>query len=128
MAELDITKKLHVYHLLYRLNLSFAAIVRRCREFRETRLFSAKRLTVYQGLAQELQSDINQDLLETLHEIELDDWARFGKVSAAREKALRDPDDVLVAAEERRKQSAVSTQHSAGKKLRKRSGKNLVSG
>ncbi len=29
MADLDVTKKLSVYHLLYRLNLSFANIVER---------------------------------------------------------------------------------------------------
>src|SRR5260370_41240063 len=104
MADLDVTKKLHLYHLLYRLNLSFAAIVRRCREFQQTPRFSSKDLTVYQGLAQELQADINQSLLETLHQNELDDWARFGKVSAAREKELRDPDDGFIPAEERRKE------------------------
>jgi hypothetical protein len=112
MADLDVTKKLHVYHLLYRLNLSFAAIVRRCREFQQTRRFSSKDLIMYQGLAQELQADINQSLLETLEQDELDDWARFGKVSAAREKELRDPDDVFIQAEERRKQLAISTRHS----------------
>ena len=132
MADLDVTKKLHVYHLLYRLNLSFAAIVRRCREFQKTRLFSSKSLTMYQGLAQELQADINTELLENIEQIEMDDWARFGRVSAAREKELRDPDDVFIAAEERKKQLAstasrdlrltarrglrLSTQHSAGKK------------
>jgi hypothetical protein len=113
MADLDVTKKLHVYHLLYRLNLSFAAIVRRCREFQQTRRFSSKDLIMYQGLAQELQADINQSLLETLEQGELDDWARFGKVSAAREKELRDPDDVFILAEERKKQLALSSQHSA---------------
>jgi biopolymer transport protein ExbB/TolQ len=104
MADLDVTKKLHLYHLLYRLNLSFAAIVRRCREFQQTRLFSSKSLTMYQGLAQELQADINFELLENIEQIEMDDWARFGKVSAAREKELRDPDDVFIAAEERRRE------------------------
>jgi hypothetical protein len=126
--DLDVTKKLHVYHLLYRLNLSFAAIVRRCREFQETRRFNSKDLTVYQGLAQELQAEINQSLLETLEQDELEDWARFGKVSAAREKELRDPDDVFILAKERRKEkqlalgskrSAVSTQHSAKPKDRR---------
>ena len=106
MAGLDVTKKLHLYHLLYRLNLSFAAIVRRCREFQQTRRFKSRDLTIYQGLAQELQADINQTLLETLHQDELDDWARFGRVSAAREKELRDPDDVFIAAEERRKEKS----------------------
>jgi hypothetical protein len=117
MADLDVTKKLHLYHLLYRLNLSFAAIVRRCREFQETRRFGSKDLIMYQGLAQELQADINQSLLETIEQIELDDWARFGKVSLAREKELRDPDDVFIHAEERKKQLAF-IQHSAKSKPR----------
>jgi len=42
MADLDVTKKLRIYHLLHRLNLSFAAIVRRCRELQETRLRSRR--------------------------------------------------------------------------------------
>ena len=104
MADLDVTKKLYVYHALYRLNLSFAAIVRRCRALQEMRIFRPKFLRVYEGYAQELQAEINEELLETLHEIELDDWNRFGKVRQAREKELRDPDDVFIEARKRRKE------------------------
>ena len=53
-----------------------------------------------------MQADINQELLEALHGMELDDWARFGKVRQAEEKRLRDPDDVFIQAEERRKELA----------------------
>ena len=95
MADLDVTKKLHVYHVLYRLNLSFAAIVRRCQTLEKFHILQPKFLRLYQGLAQELQAEINEDLLERLHEIELDDRYRFGKVRLAREKELRDPDDVF---------------------------------
>jgi hypothetical protein len=49
---------------------------------------------------------MNQELLEILHGAELDDWSRFGKVRQAREKELRDPDDVFIHAEERRKELA----------------------
>jgi hypothetical protein len=101
VANLDVTKKLHVYHALYRLNLSFAAIVRRCRALQEARIFRPKFLRMYEGYAQELQAEINEELLETLHKIELDDWNRYGKVRQAREKELRDPDDVFIHAEER---------------------------
>jgi hypothetical protein len=44
--------------------------------------------------------------LEILHSAELDDWSRYGKVRQAREKELRDPDDVFIHAEERRKELA----------------------
>jgi hypothetical protein len=43
---------------------------------------------------QELQAEINQELLETMHAMELEDWGRFGKIRQAEEKRLRDPDDV----------------------------------
>jgi len=47
---------------------------------------------------------MNQELLETMHATELDDWGRFGKIRQAEEKRLRDPDDVFIHAEERRKE------------------------
>src|SRR5215469_4611302 len=101
MADLDVIKKLRVYHALYRLNLSFAAIVRRCRDLQQTNIFPPKYLRLFEGYTQELQSEINDELLGTLHQVEQDDWARFGKVRKAREKELRDPDDVFLAAKAR---------------------------
>jgi hypothetical protein len=100
MAALDVTKKLHVYHILYRLNLSFSNIVHQCRALQEAGSFTAKSSKLFQGYAQELQAEINQELLETMHQTELDDWGRFGKVRQAEEKRLKDPADVLIQAEE----------------------------
>jgi hypothetical protein len=104
MADLDVTKKHHVYHLLHRLNLSFAGIVGRCRELQETRIFRHEFLRVYEGYAQELQAEVNFELLETLHELEGHDWYRYGKVRQKQEKELRDPDDVFIHAERRRQE------------------------
>jgi len=113
VADLEVTKKLSVYHLLYLINLSFTNIVRRCGELEATRVFRAKYMKMFQGLTRELQAEINVELLETLSSTEDRDWYRFGKVRDAWEKYLRDPDDVFIHAEERRKelrkkQSAVS--------------------
>jgi hypothetical protein len=47
---------------------------------------------------------MNQDLLDTMHTTELDDWGRFGKIREAEEKRLRDPDDVFIHAEERKRE------------------------
>src|SRR6185369_15978548 len=96
MAALEVTKKLHVYHILYHLNLSFSNIVGHCRALQEAGSFTAKSSRLFQGYAQELQAEINQELLETIHETELADWTRFGKIRQAREKELRDPNDVLI--------------------------------
>jgi hypothetical protein len=73
---------------------------------REAGNFTAKSSKLFQGYAQELQAEINQELLETMHQTELDDWARFGKIRQAEEKRLRDPDDVFIHAEGRRKELA----------------------
>ena len=100
MAALDVTKKLHVYHTLYRLNLSFTNIVGHCHTLQEAGRLTAKSSKVFQGYVQELQAEINQELLERMHDDELEDWARFGKIRQAEEKRLRDPADVLIQAEE----------------------------
>ena len=104
MAANDATKKLHIYHTHYRLNLSFSNIVTHCRTLQEAGVFSAKSTRLFQGYAQELQAEMNQELLETMHQTELDDWGRFGKIRQTEEKRLRDPDDVFIQAEERRQE------------------------
>src|SRR6478672_4550495 len=104
MAALEATKKLNIYHTLYRLNLSFSNIVAHCRTLQEAGVFTARSIRLFQGYAQELQAEMNQELLETIHSIELDDWGRFGKIRQAEEKRLRDPDDVFIQAEERRRE------------------------
>jgi hypothetical protein len=104
VAAIDVTKKLLIYHTLYRLNLSFSNIVTHCRTLQDAGVFTAKSTRLFQGYAQELQAEINQELLETMHSFELDDWGRFGKIRQAEEKRLRDPDDVFIHAEERRRE------------------------
>jgi hypothetical protein len=106
MAAIDVTKKLLIYHTVYRLNLSFSNIVTHCRTLKEAGVFTAKSTRLFQGYAQELQAEINQELLETMHQTELDDWGRFGKIRQAEEKRLRDPDDVFIHAEERKRELA----------------------
>jgi hypothetical protein len=104
LAAIEVPKKLRIYHTLYRLNISFSNIVAHCRTLQEAGVFTAKATRLFQGYAQELQSELNQELLETMHSIELDDWGRFGKIRQAEEKRLRDPDDVFIHAEERKKE------------------------
>ena len=106
MAAIDLTKKLLIYHTLYRLNLSFSNIVNRCNSLQEAGIFTKKNTRLYQGLTQELQSEINQFVLENMHSTELDDWGRFGKIRWEEEKRLKDPDDVFIHAKERKAQIA----------------------
>jgi hypothetical protein len=88
MAATDVTKKLLIYHTLYRLNLSFSNIVTHCRTLQDTRVFTSKSARLFQGYAQELQAEMNQELLDTMHTTELDDWGRFGKIRQAEGSAI----------------------------------------
>jgi hypothetical protein len=115
MASFDVTKKLEIYHTLYRLNRSFAAIVMHCQTLEAIRLFPSKSLRNFQGFTQELQAEMNQELLEILHGTELEDWNRYGKIRQTREKELADPDDVFIHAEERRKKLAKRRKKAKGR-------------
>jgi hypothetical protein len=106
LADSDVTKKLKIYHTLYLLNLSFARIVAHCQTLHEAGIFKPKFSRLYQAYAQELQAEINDEALDTVTSIEADDMHRFGKVRDARDMELRDPDDVFIHAEERRKELA----------------------
>jgi hypothetical protein len=106
MAVLDVTEKADVYETLSSLNTAFAGIVQHLQKLQRIGPFKPKSAKLLSSLAQELQAEINQEFLEDLHQMELDDWNRFGKVRDARDKELRDPDDVFIQAEERKKQLA----------------------
>ena len=106
MATLDVIQKAEIYHILYQINSSFAAIVGHFDRLRQAGVVTAKSTREFQGFTQELQSEFNQEFLLDWHETEMEDWNRFGKVRQAQEKRLRDPDDVFIHAEERRKELA----------------------
>jgi len=106
MAALDVNQKADIYETLSSLNLAFAGIVQHLQTLRKTGLFKSKAARLFPSFALELQAEFNQEFLEDLHQLELDEWGRYGKVRQRWEKELRDPDDVLLQAEERKKQLA----------------------
>jgi hypothetical protein len=104
--RLTSSERAEVYRLFFLLNRSFDLIVQRLDELGQTGLFTSRDLREMRGLTQEVQLEINTGLLDSFESVENDDWAHFGKVRIALEKRLRDPDDVFIQAEERRKQLA----------------------
>jgi hypothetical protein len=106
MAAIDVTQKADIYETLSSLNLAFAGIVQHLQTLQRTGLFKSKMAKLFPSFALELQAEFNQEFLEDLHQLELDEWGRYGKVRQRWEKELRDPDDVLLQAEERKKQLA----------------------
>jgi hypothetical protein len=92
MATIDVTEKTAIYHSLAQLNSSFAAIVGTLDTLQQTGLFKSKAAKLLASFTQELQAECNQEFLETLHQLELDDWGRHGRVREKWEKYLRGPE------------------------------------
>jgi len=118
MAVLDVNKKTGIYRTLYQINAAFAAIVEHYQALREMGALSARFTRLYEGFTRELQAEFNQDFLLPLHGIELDDWARFGKVRQQWEKYLRDPDDASISAGRKKtvsKKSSAKKRRAAGR-------------
>jgi hypothetical protein len=112
MATFDVTQKTEVYETLSSLNMAFAGIVQHLNTLQRTGLFKSKTAKLFPSFALELQAEFNQEFLENLHQFELDDWGRYGKAREKWEKHLRDPDDVFIHAEERKKQVAKQRERS----------------
>jgi hypothetical protein len=106
MATFDVTQKTEVYETLSSLNTAFAGIVQHLQTLHRTGLFKSRAAKLFPSFTLELQAEFNQEFLEDLHQLELDDWGRYGKARDKYEKHLRDPDDVFIHAKERKKQLA----------------------
>ena len=106
MAVPDVKQKAEIYETLSALNMAFAGIVQHLQTLQQTGLFKSKTAKHFPSFTQELQAEFNQEFLEDLHQLELDEWGRHGKARQRWEKKIRDPDDVFIHAEERRKELA----------------------
>lgn len=89
MAVLDVTQKTNVYETLSRLNLAFAGIVERIQAIHKTGLITPKHKRLFEGFTQELQAEINSEIVGYLHDLELKDWAKHGKVRQQWERYLK---------------------------------------
>jgi hypothetical protein len=88
----DVNQKVEIYRNLHELNSAFAAIVGHCDTLQRTGLFHSKASKLLPSFIQELQAECNQEFLEPLHQQELDEWGRFGRVREKWEKYLRGPE------------------------------------
>jgi hypothetical protein len=88
-ANLSSRERLSAYLLLSRLNRSFHLIVCRLSQAGELGLLNQLETKEMLGLTQEVQTEINGLVLNSLESLESIDWTRFGKVRAAMEKRLK---------------------------------------
>ena len=106
MLRNNADEKAEIYDTLSSMNRAFVGIVQHLQTLQRTGRFKSKAAKLFPSFTLELQAEFNQEFLESLHQLELDDWGRYGKARRRWEKELRDPDDVFIHAEERKKQLA----------------------
>jgi hypothetical protein len=73
MAVLDVTEKTEIYHTLYELNAAFSEVVNNCRKLQQTGLSKSKASKLFPSFIQELQSEMNSEYLDPLHDLELNE-------------------------------------------------------
>jgi hypothetical protein len=106
MLQNNADEKAEIYETLSSMNRAFAGIVQHLQTLQRTGLFKSKAAKLFPNFTLELQAEFNQEFLENLHQLDLDDWRRYGKARQKWEKHLRDPDDVFIHAKERTKELA----------------------
>lgn len=97
-------QKLQLYKRLYALNRALTLVVLNCDRLEKLAFFSAEHVRAWRMMTQHLQSEANSQLIETLQNWEEKEAFRLDQMRREWEKQMADPNDVLLAAEERKRE------------------------
>ena len=103
-----IPTKLRAYEALYMLNRCFDATLLSLEKLEGLGMFRLECLNEYRVALEHTRAETNEELIETLHDYELEESARFEQMHRSWEKQRKDPDDVFFEAN-RRKQEIKGT-------------------
>jgi len=96
--------KLRAYEAVYWLNRSFQATLMSLERLEQVGIFRLEWLNEFKVRVEYLRADTNEELLQTLQSQEEDDTARFDHMQRYWDELRKDPNDVLLQAEERREE------------------------
>src|SRR5215831_3080511 len=96
--------KLRAYEAVYWLNRSFEATLLSLERLEQLGIFRLEYLNEYKVRIEHTRAEANEELIDTLHEHEMEDSARFDRMERDWEKQRKDPDDVFFHARDRRQQ------------------------
>ena len=85
----DLTEKARIYHALAQMSSSFSSIIRYCADLEQAGALTPKAKNRFQAFTVEVQGELNLEILEHVERIEMEDWARGGKVREKWEKYLQ---------------------------------------
>ena len=96
--------KLRAYEAVYWLNRSFQAALLSLERLERLGMFRLEYLNEYKIRLELTRAEANEELIDTLHEYEMNESARFDGMQREWEKQRQDPDDVLLAANARKRE------------------------
>jgi len=115
--------KLHAYEALQTLNRCFEATLLSLERLEHLGLFRHEYLNAYRVTLEYTRAQANDELIDTLQDLEQEDTARFERMHDEWEKQSRDPDDVFFHARDRRqeiKEQIKTLQRGLGRQSRRR--------
>src|SRR6476660_5284469 len=96
--------KLRAYEAVYWLNRSFEATLLSLERLERLGIFRLEYLNEYKVRIEHTRAQANEELIDTLHEKEMGDSARFDRMEREWENQRKDPDDVFSHARDRKQQ------------------------
>lgn len=96
--------KLHAYEALQTMNRCFEATLLSLERLDHLGLFRQEYLNAYRVTLEYTRAEANDELIQTLQDLEQGDAARFERMQSEWDKQNRDPDDVFFHAIERRQE------------------------
>ncbi|HWZ46149.1 MAG TPA: hypothetical protein VNW97_21940 [Candidatus Saccharimonadales bacterium] len=97
-------QKLELYRRVFALNRALTHVVLNCDQLETLGFFPSEPVRAWRVAAQLLQSEASSVMLEALQSLEEKESFEFDQIRHEWEKQTRDPDDVLLAAEERKRE------------------------
>lgn len=96
--------KIRAYEAVYWLNRCFEATLLSLERLERLGMFRLEYLNAYKVRLEHTRAQANEELIDTLHDYEMDESARFDRMERDWEKQRRDPDDVFFAARDRQRE------------------------
>ena len=97
-------QKLHIYEGIFNLNRAFHATLLSLERLENLGFFRSEYLNACKIELEHTRANANDELIETLRDYEQDEGGRFYRMQKEWEDQLKDPDDVLFAAKNRKEE------------------------
>jgi hypothetical protein len=99
-----LSSKTRVYESLYALNQGFEITLLSLQRLEHLGMFRLEYLNAFKVSLEHTRAQVNEELIEILHEYEVEQSAHFDGMEREWERRFKDPDDVFFAARDRKQE------------------------